>query len=334
MTAIDAHAHVVVPELLREGAPEEHWRPSLSPAEGRPVIELGGRLITNAVDEFVQLDGILATQERIGIDRVVLCPWVPMLFYDVEAGEGLRRCRLQNDGLARMRTEQPERVSVLGAVPLQDPEIAAGVLRELMSSGMFAGVEVTASIAGTYLGDARFEPFWVAAEETGALVFVHPTTRGFDEAVFQERYLWNLVGNPMETTIAAAHMVLNGTMERHPDLCVLLAHAGGAILALRGRLRHGHRAIAPAGGGLRESPDDSIRRFLFDTITHDPGLLRTLIETVGADRVLLGSDYPFDMADPDPVGTVRAAGLSAADEHAVLSGNAERLLGLGAQARS
>jgi len=165
------------------------------------------------------------------------------------------------------------------------------------------------------------------AWDTGALVFVHPTTRGFNEGVFQERYLWNLVGNPMETTIAAAHMALNGTMERHPGLHVLLAHGGGAILALRGRLRHGHEAIAPAGGALKEPADASIGRFLFDTVTHDAEVLSSLVETVGADRVLLGSDYPFDMADPDPVGTVRASGLGEADEQAVLYGNAERLLG-------
>jgi aminocarboxymuconate-semialdehyde decarboxylase len=327
MTTIDAHAHVIVPELLRDQAPDEQWRPAVALEDGRPVIELGGRRITNAVEEFVELDGILAAHERVGIDRVLLCPWVPMLFYDVETEEAVRRCRVQNTGLARMRAARPERVSVLGAVPLQDSDAAASELRELMSSGVFAGVEVTASIVGTYLGDARFEPFWVAAQDTGALVFVHPTTRGFADPVFQERYLWNLVGNPMETTIAAAHMVLNGTMERHPGLRVMLAHGGGAILALSGRLRHGHKSIAPAGGGLQEPADESIRRFLFDTITHDAGLLRTLVQTVGADRVLLGSDYPFDMADPDPVGTVRAAGLSPHDERAVLSGNAERLLG-------
>jgi aminocarboxymuconate-semialdehyde decarboxylase len=327
MTPLDTHAHVIVPELLREAAPDEQWRPVLSRDSGRPVIEFAGRRIANMINECVDLDALLATQERLGIERVVLCPWVPLLFYDVDLPEAVRRCRVQNDGLARMRSEQPERVGVLGAVPLQDPDAAASELRELMSSGLFAGIEITASIAGTYLGDARFEPLWDAAEDTGALVFVHPTTRGFNEGVFQERYLWNLVGNPMETTIAAAHMVLNGTMERHPGLHVLLAHGGGAILALRGRLRHGHEAIAPAGGALKEPADASIGRFLFDTVTHDAEVLSSLVETVGADRVLLGSDYPFDMADPDPVGTVRASGLGEADEQAVLYGNAERLLG-------
>jgi aminocarboxymuconate-semialdehyde decarboxylase len=329
MNAIDLHAHVIVPELLRDAAPGERWRPALRRVDGRRVIELGGRRVGSMVQECVDVGRIVAAQERAGIHHVVLSPWVPLLFYDVDAEEGLRRCRIQNDGLARMRSARPDRVSVLGAVPLQDPTLAADELVTLMATGSFAGVEITASVGGTYLGDPSFARFWAAAELTGALVFVHPTTEGFFEPVFREYYLHNLVGNPMETTLTAAHMVLAGVMERRPGLKVLLAHGGGAILALRGRLRHGAEAIAAAGGAVSEPADASIRRFLFDTVTHDPILLRELVEAVGADRVLLGSDYPFDMGDRHPVHTVRRAGLDDDDEAAVLSGNAERLLAIG-----
>jgi aminocarboxymuconate-semialdehyde decarboxylase len=329
MGAIDVHAHVIVPELLRDAAPEENWRPAIRRVESRQVVEFGGRRVSSMVEEVVDLDRILAAEERAGIEHVVLCPWVPLLFYDVDGEEGLRRCRLQNQGLARLHAECPERVSVLGAVPLQEPSSAAAELQELMATGDFAGVELATSVAGTYLGDPRFAPFWAAAEATGALVFIHPTTNGFAEPAFGEYYLHNLVGNPMETTLTAAHMVLAGVMERHPRLNVLLAHGGGAIVTLRGRLRHGHEAIAAAGGGLSEPADSSVGRFLFDTVTHDPALLRALVDAVGADRVLLGSDYPFDMADPDPVQTVRRAGLDEDDERAVLSANAERLLAAG-----
>lgn len=324
--AIDVHCHVVVPELLRDAAPDEGWRPALRRVDGRRVVELGGRRIDSMVNEFVELDRVLATQERAGIDHVMLSPWVPLLFYDVDPEEGLRRCRLQNQGLARMRAASPDRVSVLGAVPLQDPELAAAELEALMASGKFVGVEITASVRGVYLGDSLFAPFWSAAEAAGALVFVHPTTRGFGDPVFRDYYLHNLVGNPMETTLTAAHMVLAGVLERHPGLKVLLAHGGGAIVALRGRLRHGHEAVSAAGGVLGEPADASIARFLFDTVTHDPAVLHNLVESVGAERVLLGSDYPFDMADPHPVETVRRAGLDEEDTAAVLCGNAERLL--------
>jgi aminocarboxymuconate-semialdehyde decarboxylase len=329
MTAIDVHAHVIVPELLREAAPAEQWRPVVRRVDGRQVVELGGRRITSMVQEAVDLDRILAAEERAGIEHVLLSPWVGLLFYDVEPQEGLHRCRLQNQGLARMRAERPDRVSVLGAVPLQEPALAAAEVEKLMATGQFAGVEITTSVARTYLGDPVFAPFWAAAERAGALVFVHPTTRGFPEPVFGDYYLHNLVGNPMETTLTAAHMVLAGVMERHPSLKVLLAHGGGAILALRGRLRHGHEGVASAGGALSEPPHVSIRRFLFDTVTHDPTLLRDLVGAVGAERVLLGSDYPFDMADPHPVETVRRTALSEYDQAALLSENAERLLAVG-----
>ena len=331
MTAFDAHAHVIVPELLRDHGRAETWRPRVGRRDGMQVVELAGREIRSAVHEFVDLDVILADRAVQGIAGVLLSPWVPLLYYDVPAAEGLERCRLQNEGLTLLRARDPARVAVLGAVPLQDPDLAATELRALMDSGSFAGVEITASVNGSYLGDPRFEPFWAAAEECDALVFVHPTTRGFDAPVFAEHYLWNLVGNPMETTLTAAHLVLSGTMDRHRHLRVLLAHGGGAIVALSGRLRHGREQIA-AAGPRPDTPEDAadaaIRRFLFDTVTHDPRLLADLVAAVGADRVLLGSDYPFDMADPDPVATVRAARLGAEAEHAVLAGNAARELRL------
>lgn len=323
----DLHAHVIVPELTRDAEPSEGWRPHVYRDDGHQVVELDGRAIRSAVEEFVDVDAIVARQEEAGISRTVLCPWVPLLPYDVEADEGLRRCRIQNEGLTRLVHKWPSRLDALGAVPLQDPELAAAALRDLMDAGELRGVEVAASVRGVYLGDDRFEPFWAAAEATRALVFIHPTTRGFDAPVFGEYYLWNTVGNPIETTIAAAHMTLAGVMERHPTLKVLLAHGGGALPALRGRLRHAHSFQPQAGSKLRESPEASIRRFLFDTVTHDPQVLRELVAFAGPERVVLGTDYPFDMGDPRAQETLRATGLDPQDEAAVAAGNAIRLLG-------
>jgi aminocarboxymuconate-semialdehyde decarboxylase len=325
---VDLHAHVIVPELLRDAAPDEEWRPRVYREGGAQVVVLGGgRPVRAAVEEFVDVETILERQREAGIDLTVLCPWVPLLFYDAEPEEGLRRCRIQNEALGAIATAHPGRAGALGAVPLQEPELAAGELRALMASGVLAGVEVAASVRGAYLGDDGFEPFWQAAEETGALVFIHPTTRGFDAPVFGEHYLWNAVGNPLETTITAAHMTLAGVMERHPGLRVLLAHAGGGLLALRGRLRHAHSFQPQARSRLGESPFDSIRRFHFDTITHDAGLLRELVEFAGYEQVVLGTDYPFDMGDLRPLETLRAAGLPEEAQAAIAAGNAARLLG-------
>jgi aminocarboxymuconate-semialdehyde decarboxylase len=326
---LDAHAHVIVPEITREAGDGEAWRPHVFRDDaGAQVVEMGGKQIRAAIAEFVDIDGILAAQDEAGVERVLLCPWVPLLYYDTDPNEGLTRARIQNDALVGLARDHPERVAALGALPLQDPELAAGELRTLMEPGVLKGVEVAASVRGVFLGDDRFEPFWAAAESTGALVFVHPTTRGFDSPAFQDYYLWNTVANPLETATTAAHMVVAGVMERHPRLRVLLAHGGGALLAVRGRMRHAHGFQPQAASRLRESPEDSIRRFYYDTLTHDEALLRALIEYVGPEHVLLGSDYPFDMGDARHVDTVRALRLAPDVEAAILAGNAERLLGL------
>lgn len=300
---VDAHAHVVVPGL---GA-DVSWR------DGAQVVSFAGREIRSAVREFVHLERILEEQDRAGIDRVVLCPWVTLLGREPER---------QNEALADM---VGERVSALGTVDLGQPDR----LVELMRDGRLSGVEVAASVDGDYLGDERFADFWAAAEQTRALVFVHPTTRGFELPVFDDYYLWNSVANPLETTVTATHMVFAGVLEQHPNLRVLLAHGGGALLALRGRLRHAHSFQPQARSVLRDSPEESLRRFFYDTVTHDETLLRQLAEEVGADRVLCGSDYPFDMGVERPAEIVRALGLPEEQEAAILGGNALRLLGQG-----
>ena len=148
-------------------------------------------------------------------------------------------------------------------------------------------------------------------------MFVHPSTRGFSLPVMDEHYFWNTLGNPFETTVTAAHMLLSGVLDRHPDLRVLLAHGGGVLPTLRGRLAH------------RDPERDlrtTMKRFLVDTVVHDVDVLRGLVEFFGPDRVLLGSDYPFDMGVERPAEIVRALELDAESEALILGGNAERLL--------
>jgi aminocarboxymuconate-semialdehyde decarboxylase len=298
---VDVHAHVIVPGLGAEVA----WE------DGSQVVRFAGKEIRAAVRELVDLGRILEEQDRAGVDKVVLCPWVTLLGREPER---------QNEALAQM---VGERVAALGTVDPERPE----ALAELMGDRRLAGVELAASVGGDYLGHERFRDFWAAAEETQALVFVHPTTRGFGLPVFDDYYLWNAVGNPVETTITAAHIVLAGVLEAHPRLRIVLAHAGGAVLALRGRLRHAHSFQPQARARLGESPEDSLRRFYYDTVTHDAGLLRQVIDFAGADRVLCGSDYPFDMGIERPAELVRALGLPPDEENAILSANALRLLG-------
>jgi len=279
---VDMHAHVIV------GAFGDVERP---PA---------------AVREFTDLPRILEEQDRAGVDVVVLSPWVRLLDREPER---------QNEALAALVSD---RVACLGTVPLDRPELLA----ELKADGRLAGVEVAASARGDYLGADRFRPFWAAAEELGLVVFVHPTTSGLGLEVLEAHYLWNTVGNPIETTVTAAHLVMQGVMDDHPNLRIVLAHGGGAITTLRGRLQRAQTFKPPGRDVLA-----AIARFYFDTVVFEPGVLRALVDFAGADRVLLGSDYPFDMGEERPAQVVRALGLPEADEAAIVGGNALQLLG-------
>lgn len=323
---IDAHAHIVVPEITRSTAPKEEWRPSVRWEDGKQIIELANKQIRSAVREIVDIEAIFEQQVRSGVDRVVLSPWVSLLRYEAEAEEGLRTGRIYNEALAGLALRYPERVRALGTIPMQDPALAAAELGSLMSHTGVHGVIVAASVRGIYLGDPRFEPVWEAAEELGALIFIHPTTLGFALPVMQEYYLWNAVGNPLETAVTAAHMVMAGVMEKHPRLKVLLAHGGGALLLLRGRLAHAHSFQPMARARLVESPQESLKRFYYDSLVHDPAVLTDLIDAVGVDHVLLGSDYPFDMGSSRPTEIVQSLDLGESEKIKILGGNATRLM--------
>ena len=292
---VDVHAHVIVPGL---GAAVE-WR------DGTQVVRWNGREIRAAVREFVEVSRILEEQDAAGVDVVVLCPWVDLCGVEAER---------QNEALAGL---VGERVRALGTVDPERPE----QLVEVMRDGRLRGVELPAVPKGVHLGDARLRDFWAAAEETQALVFVHPSSRGFALPVMDEHYLWNTVGNPLETTIAAAHMLAAGVLDDHPRLNVLLPHGGGALPALRGRLAR-EQQIHPPGRDVRAA----LRRFLVDTVVHDVDVLRGLVELLGPGRVLLGSDYPFDMGSDAPSEIVRALGLPPEHEASILGGNALRVL--------
>jgi len=286
---VDAHAHVIVPGL---GA-EVEWR------DGSQVVSHNGREIRSALREFSDVARIVEEQDRAGVDTVVLAPWVNLCGVEVER---------QNEALAALVSD---RVWALGTAENGDQ------LVELMRDGRLRGVEIPAAV----LGDESREDFWSAAEETGALVFVHPSTRGFSLPMMETHYLWNTLGNPFETTVNAAQFVLGGTADRHSRARILLAHGGGVLPALRGRLAH-EAEVHSTGIDVQAA----LQRFYVDTVVHDAGVLRGLVDFFGADHVLLGSDYPFDMGVERPAEIVRTLQLPPEDEAAILGGNARRLL--------
>lgn len=324
---IDSHVHIIVPEATHTKGSEGSWRPKVYYEEGKQIVEIRGRRFQSD-REIVNIDLILEEQTKAGIDMVLISPIASLMNYEAEKGEGLRMCKIQNEALAKITQKYPDRVRALGIIPLQDPNLAAKELANVMQEPGLEGVIVGTSVAANYLGDERFEAFWSAAEETAAIIFIHPTTRAFSDKVFNESQLWKSVGNPLETTIATSHLVMTGTMERYPKLKIVLAHGGGGILSLRGRLQKSFSIISPEKLKLKESPVESLKRFYFDSLTHDKEVLINLIDFVGPDRVLLGSDYPFDMGHNFPLETLDEINLSKESVSKIAGGNIARLMDL------
>lgn len=323
---VDTHAHIIVPEILREAAPAEEWRPRVVWENGKQFVEYGPKRIGSARREFVNIEKILAEMDESHVNAVLLCPWVSLVRYEAEPEESLRGCQIQNDALAALLRKYPRQVAGLGMVPLQDVALAIRELERLMKSGL-KGVEIGTQVNGAYPGDARFRPFWEACESLGAFVFIHPVDGG-GRAELRDYYMWNVIGNPMDTTIAAGHLILSGMMGAFPRLKVMLAHGGGTLPYIHGRLDRGFRQRPEINKVISRPPTEYLKQFYFDSITHDASALRRLVELVGADHVLLGSDYPFDMGNENPVDLVHAAGFDAETERRILGGNAAAVLDL------
>jgi aminocarboxymuconate-semialdehyde decarboxylase len=322
---IDTHCHIIVPEMMTGAVPGD-WRPALGSDGGQAVVTFRGRQLRAITREFCDVTVMLDQAAAQGVDHLLLSPWIMLVPVDASPQDALRVCRVQNDGLAR--AAQHPRVSALAALPMQDGAAAARELERVMQIPGIKGAEVPSSVNGSYLGDDMFLPFWEAAEASGALIFIHPTTRGLGIGVLDQHYLWNSVGNPLETTISAAYLVAAGVLERFSGLKILLAHGGGALPALRGRLQRAHDIRPEASSRSAAGPAGLLRRFWFDSLTHDPGVLADLVAWAGPDRVLLGSDRPFDMGTDDPAGEIRAAFPLAGTADLILGGNAAALLSL------
>jgi aminocarboxymuconate-semialdehyde decarboxylase len=215
----------------------------------------------------------------------------------------------------------------LGTIPLQDPARAAAELDFAVRDLGMAGVQIATTVDGTDLDEAGLDPFWEAADDLGCLIVLHPCDPlpGVD---LSRNFLDNMVGRPAESTIAVGHLLFSGVLERFPGLVICVVHGGGFVPYQLGRMQRGFDAVPKlAAGNITTAPSELARRLYYDTVLHDPAPLAFLVERVGADHVLMGTDYPFPMGDPTPVDTVNAIpGLSDEQRRLILGGNVTRLL--------
>ena len=328
---VDIHCHYLNPDVAARIAP-------LEPARHDPLFifsnaatrEVNTRQVKERGPKLTSIETRLADMDRMGIDVQAVSPAPNQLVYWSEPGLGAELARRVNDRLAEVVAAHPGRFVALGTVPLQDAGLAVAELDRCVNTLGFRGIEILPNVNGSDLTDPSLglEAFFARAESLGIVLFMHPL--GFTEGErLRDHYFNNIIGNPMETTIAASHLIFDGVMERHPKLKVVLPHAGGFLAHYWARMDHAHEARPDCRSAIHRKPSSYLKKMYFDTIAFDPRMLRLMVDQYGAGHVLLGTDYPYDMAETDPVGLIgKVPRLSRAERDQIEGGNAAKLLNI------
>lgn len=327
--AIDTHAHFF-PETYVELIARHGGRCGTTVTrddQGRIFIQVGLSLRTGPiVPAFHDLDVRLAEMDREGVDVHVLSLTQPMVYWADDA-LGLDLCVAFNDAVSEAHRKYPSRIYGFATLPMQNPNLALQELERAARLPGIRGVYLATVVRDRDLSDRSFWPVYARCEALGLPIFLHPMMVNNER--MKQYYLINLLGNPFETSLAASHLIYGGVMDAFPRLEVSLPHAGGALIGLRGRLDQGWH-MRPECKHLPRPPSEYLKRFTYDTISYNVDLLADLVKLVGADRVMMGTDYCFDIAYTQPVQIVeQTPGLTDAQRALILGGNAGRLLGIG-----
>ena len=325
---IDTHTHVLADEAIKRLQKEiPSLGLKLTPLDNdNSVIEVAGVPYRPFPKGGHDIARRLADMDAALVDMQVVTATPQTWLYGQEASAGVALSAIQNDDMARLTKEHPDRFAAIATLPMQAPQKAADELRRAMTRLGMHGAMIGSNINGKNLDDPSFEPVWATAAELDAFMVIHPgNVAGADR--LRAYYLNNLIGNPLDTTIAAACLIFGGVLERHPKLNFVMVHGGGFIPYQGGRWVHGWQVRPEPKVHLKHSPEKYLDRFLYDTILHSKTAVEFLIASVGADRVFLGSDYPYDMGMMDCVRHVRSLAIPAAARDKILGGHAAAILG-------
>jgi aminocarboxymuconate-semialdehyde decarboxylase len=326
---IDIHCHVRCGEAanLVEGNPDvSRWFLETQANErSRAINRSNGE---RTAEQGASPEQRIADMDRMGIDIQAISPAPRQTYYGADPELGLASARAVNDFIAEICGRFPERFVGLGTVPLQAPELALAELDRLHKSLGFRGIEIMTHVAGEDLSADRFRKVFGRCEELGLVVFMHPD--GFTEARrLADHYFATIIGNPLDSTVALHHLIFGGVLRDHPNLKLVVAHGGGFLPAYSGRIDHAASARPDACEQIARMPTTYLKRCYFDALVYTHHQLEYLVEEYGADHMLMGTDYPADMGEVDPVGMIEGCpGLVDAERRAILGGNAARLLRL------
>jgi aminocarboxymuconate-semialdehyde decarboxylase len=333
---VDVHCHAFVSEVeaLVRDRPEKRAEPEIQRrVMGAASAQYNATtMLPAAFPKLTSIDERLRDMDEMGVDIQVVSPTSVQHYYWADLDLAREIVRTTNDRIAEQCAQHPDRLVALGNVALQHAELSIEQLEYCTRKLGMRGVEISTAVNGRELDDLAFERFWAKAEELGCLVFIHPFGTSLGERV-NRFYLQNVIGQPIETTIALSHLIFGGVLDRHPGLKILAAHGGGYLPFYTGRSDHAH-AVRPDARVTKRPPSEYLRRIFFDSLVYSAASLRHLVAQVGVSQVVVGTDYPFDMGAYDVqalIGSVES--LSAEDRAAILGGNAMRLLGLESPAR-
>ncbi len=278
--------------------------------------------------KMMSVDVRLADMDKMGVDVQAISVPPFQFYYWAEPEVGRDAARDMNDQMATVVGDHPDRFVALATLPLQNTEMALAEMQRCVKDLGMRGIEISTNVNGDELSDPRLAPVFAKAEELGLVIFIHP--EGFTQPDrMAGHYLINLVGHPLESTLAISALIFDGVLARHPGLKICVAHGGGFLPAYAGRMDHAYHARPDVRDGLAKPPGEYLKQLYFDSMVFAPDQLKYLIDKFGADRILLGTDYPLDMGESDPLGLIgRVEGLDEASVAAIAGGNAAGLLGL------
>ncbi|AWT55404.1 amidohydrolase family protein [Mycolicibacterium smegmatis] len=331
-TCVDAHTHLSVKPAAALAKP--YFRPEYEPrslysSEETTRYNAEYRASPLNTAQFEEAEQRLADMDAQGVDIQLLAVPPAEYFYWLPEDEALRANRIQHERIAEVVTTWPTRFAGVANVPMNYPELAVETLREAQRDFGFHGVEVSADVLGLDLDDRRFDPFWEAVAELDMTVILHP--QGFTHGRrFTDYYLVNVMCMPLASTLAVTRMILGGVWRRHPHLRVLVVHGGGYLPFYIARTDHAWRVRPELRHHLDIPPSEVLRSIYVDTNVFDARMVEQLVGDLGADHVVMGTDYPFDMSTVDPVAFLSGTRMSEDDRAQVLGGNAIRLFKINA----
>ena len=325
---IDIHCH-------RECAPATEIMKAEQERVGRVPLQYGNDItkkVNKAQLEYLRpkmdlLDVRLQDMDRMGVDIQAVAVAVYQYYYWADVDVAAKTARVVNEELAESTAKYDGRFSPLGTVPMQDTEASVAELRYCVEELGFKGLEIGTHVNGEEISSPRLDPFWAEVERLDATIVVHTSGHNHLDRLEDHNFL-NIIGHPFEATLATAHLIFNGVMHRHPGLKIVIVHGGGYLPAYAGRIDHGWRAREDVSEGVPLQPSEYLKRFFFDTMVFESDQLKYLIDKFGADHIMLGTDYPYDMGDEDPLETIgKIEGLTQDQIDLISGGNAARLLG-------